>query len=127
MGYLDNMYMDYKEPRMQQFFRKKYEQNELRGIEQTLIVHECKQCGKTFYSYNNNNPKYCSYRCANEVYITKRKEIKALEKQKECEICGKPYTAKKKDSRYCSNACKQKAYRMKKIVTDFGYDQLVKK
>lgn len=34
-------------------------------------------------------------------------------------ICNKPFVAKKKDAMYCSNACKQKAYRLKKKdVTD---------
>jgi hypothetical protein len=30
----------------------------------------------------------------------------------ECDVCGKNFTAKYSNTRYCSNACKQKAYRI---------------
>lgn len=53
-------------------------------------------------------------RCVNDNYIQKRKERKQLEKNRVCVICNKPFVAKKKDAIYCSNACKQKAYRLKK-------------
>lgn len=52
--------------------------------------------------------------------MKKRKERKALEKQKVCVVCKKRFTAKKKDAMYCSDACKQKAYRERKNVTDLG-------
>ena len=41
-------------------------------------------------------------------------------KQKICVMCKKQFTAKKKDAMYCCNACKQKAYREKKNVTNLS-------
>lgn len=76
----------------------------------------CAYCGEEFYC-KNRMQKYCCYRCVNDNYIQKRRERKALEKQKICSMCNKKYTAKKKDSLYCSDACKQKAYRIRKRDT----------
>jgi len=30
-----------------------------------------------------------------------------------CDVCGTPFIARRKDSKYCSSACKQKHYRLK--------------
>lgn len=35
-------------------------------------------------------------------------------------MCKKQFTAKKKNAMYCSDACKQKAYRERKRVTDIS-------
>lgn len=85
------------------------------------LGHEgiCAFCGDSFKS-SSQNAKYCSQRCQNDAYMQRRKERKALEKQKICVICKKQFTAKKKDAMYCSGACKQKAYRERKNVTDFS-------
>ena len=82
----------------------------------------CSYCGSDFYA-SNRMQKYCCYRCTNDAYIKRRKERKALEKQKVCVMCGKDFEAKKKDAVYCSNACKQKAYRQKS-VTDYGLGKI---
>lgn len=58
----------------------------------------------------------CSQRCQNDAYLKRRKQRKALEKEKICSICGKQFTAKKRDAMYCSDACKQKAYRQRKVL-----------
>ena len=79
----------------------------------------CAFCGDSFES-SSSKAKYCSQRCQNDAYMKRRKERKALEKQKVCAVCNKQFTAKKKDAMYCSDACKQKAYRKRKIVTDLG-------
>lgn len=34
---------------------------------------------------------------------------------KRCSICGKRYKAKRTDSKYCSNSCKQKRYRLLRL------------
>lgn len=52
--------------------------------------------------------------------MKRRRERKALEKQKVCAVCKKQFTAKKKDAMYCSDACKQRAYRERKNVTNFS-------
>lgn len=73
----------------------------------------CTFCGDTFKS-SSPKAKYCSRRCQNDAYIQRRRERKALEKQKICVVCDKQFTANKKDALYCSDACKQKAYRDRK-------------
>ncbi len=40
-----------------------------------------------------------------------RKERGAAEREKVCEICGKEFTATRKDAKTCSQVCRQKAYR----------------
>ena len=72
----------------------------------------CKGCGRIFYTLIESK-KYCDYhRCGNLGY---QKELKQrrLEKRKDtiCKGCGKPFTPKRADAVYCSNACRQKAYR----------------
>lgn len=79
----------------------------------------CAFCGDSFES-SSPKAKYCSQRCQNDAYMKRRKERKALEKQKVCAVCKKQFTAKKKDEMYCSDACKQRAYRERKNVTDFS-------
>lgn len=112
------LYEKYVDKEKQEKLKKEYE-DYISGkyFYQLVYKHTCAFCGDIFYS-RNVREKYCSQRCINDEYIARRKERKALEKQKVCEVCGKHYTAKKKDSKYCSNACKQKAYRMKKSVTN---------
>ncbi len=77
----------------------------------------CVVCGDKFDS-NQSYGKYCSQRCANDAAIAKRKEI-VNEKRKaasKCAVCGQPIQQDdfSKIRRYCSNACKQKAYRERK-------------
>ena len=62
--------------------------------------------------------KYCDYYlCGNRGY---RKELSQLareaRKDRVCKVCGKVFTPTRSDGVYCSNACRQKAYR--KSVTD---------
>ena len=74
----------------------------------------CKGCGRVFYTQIPTK-KYCYYyRCGNRGY---QKELKQrrLEKRKDmvCKCCGRTFTPKRIDAAYCSNACRQKAYRMR--------------
>lgn len=109
------LYGKYVDEEKQRRLKKEYEDYiSGKSFYQWAYKHTCAFCGDTFYSKNSRG-KYCSQRCINDAYLARRKERKALEKQKVCEVCGKSYTAKKKDSKYCSDACKQKAYRMKKL------------
>ena len=75
----------------------------------------CAFCGDAF-KCSSPKAKYCSQRCQNDAYLKRRKQRKALEKEKICSICGKQFTAKKKDAMYCGDACKQKAYRQRKVL-----------
>jgi hypothetical protein len=43
-----------------------------------------------------------------------RKEKRAEERKKVCEICGEEFTASRQDAKACSVGCKQKVYRQRK-------------
>lgn len=81
----------------------------------------CKGCGRVFYTQIPTK-KYCYYhRCGNRGY---QKELKQrrLEKRKDlvCKGCGKTFTPKRVDASYCSNACRQRAYRQRVTDTPSG-------
>lgn len=77
----------------------------------------CPQCGEVFYckaeSYHNGR-KYCTCHCANAAYIARRAVWREEARDKICPICGKQFHAKRKDTVYCSLACKQRRYRQNK-------------
>lgn len=84
------------------------------GAQPNLAVRKifCKGCGREFYTQISTK-KYCRYSlCGNKGY---QKELKQrrLEQRKEkvCKCCGKSFTPKRNDALFCSNACRQKAYR----------------
>jgi hypothetical protein len=60
--------------------------------------------------------KYCSGRCSIDAYIERRRLRRAAARDKTCEVCAKEFTAKRRDTKTCSPACKQKAYRQRKKV-----------
>jgi len=75
----------------------------------------CIVCGDSFKS-NNYYAKYCSQRCVNDAHIARRRNKVANKraKAKACAVCAAPLTqADTKIKAYCSNACKQKAYRLR--------------
>jgi predicted nucleic acid-binding Zn ribbon protein len=64
---------------------------------------------------------FCSEPCGraynNQLQSQLRKEKRAKEREKVCEVCGKGFTATRKDAKTCSPSCKQKAYRQRKSET----------
>lgn len=63
--------------------------------------------------------KYCSDRCVNDASIARRRERAQLRRAnaKTCFVCGsrvEQASGRVKIRLYCSNACKQKAYRRRK-------------
>ena len=93
---------------------KAWYQEKISGKNPNLAVRRiiCKGCGREFYT-NIETKKYCLYGlCGNRGY---QKELsqKRLEARQDrvCKVCGKVFTPKRSDGVYCSNACRQKAYR----------------
>ena len=68
----------------------------------------CKTCGKSFQvdkrEINRGNGKYCSLSCT-------AKAPKSLQYERVCKHCGKEFNSARKDTKYCSDSCKQKNYR----------------
>ena len=93
---------------------KDWYQKKISGEEPDLAVRKiiCKGCGREFYTQIRSK-KYCNYyMCGNRGY---RKELseRAREARKDrvCKVCGEGFTATRADGIYCSNACRQRAYR----------------
>lgn len=79
-----------------------------------VVKMHCAFCGKEMYtdigSYNLGL-KYCCDYCASREgtkVITERNKKLC---DKICPVCGKGFTATRRDTKYCSKACKQMAYR----------------
>ena len=104
---------------------KQWYEEKLAGIRPYSAVRKivCKGCGRDFYTLIKTK-KYCYYHlCGNRGY---QKDLKRrrLEKRQNrvCKGCGKTFTPKRSDAVYCSNACRQRAYRQS--VTDKASDQI---
>ena len=78
---------------------------------------KCFFCGDEFYS-RSIKAKYCSQRCKNDKQIERRAEIVFIKKValKNCLVCNTniKQSQKAKIKKYCSNKCKQIAYRNSK-------------
>ena len=83
-------------------------------------VHKiiCEGCGCVFYT-RIWSKKYCYYKkCGNIGYCKQLKQRRLAEPPRIqiCRGCGKAFSPKRSDALYCSNACRQRAYRQS--VTD---------
>jgi hypothetical protein len=54
----------------------------------------------------------CSRRCSEE-YARIRKRVQVG--PRDCQVCGESFTPKRGDARFCSNACRQDAYRKRRL------------
>jgi hypothetical protein len=57
---------------------------------------------------------FCSKQCKNSYQAQLRKERRTEDREKVCEVCGRPFVATRRDAKTCSGACKQKAYRLRR-------------
>jgi hypothetical protein len=74
--------------------------------------HTCQMCGTIFLSIRRTGVKYCSATCRKRA----SNGHKTWNTHRRCEQCGKGYTISQPHQwhRYCSNACRQAAYRARK-------------
>lgn len=79
-----------------------------------IVKMHCAFCGKEMYtdirSYNLGL-KYCCDYCASMAGTKVSTERNRKHRDKTCPVCGKEFTAARRDAKYCSKACKQMAYR----------------
>ncbi len=83
----------------------------------TIAQVLCMHCHRFFYSPVESYHKgirYCSYRCRNDASIVRQKQARELERYKTCPCCGRHFKAVRRDTVFCSHACKQRNYRRKK-------------
>ena len=57
---------------------------------------------------------FCSKPCRRAYHNQLRKDERAEARKKICEVCGEEFPANRRDTKTCSPACKQKAYRRRK-------------
>lgn len=69
----------------------------------------CRTCGRLFYACAT---RWCSDRCENAERTERRREAREQARSRHwCRECGERFTPPRADARYCSPACRQKAYR----------------
>lgn len=98
----------------QEHLKQRYEE-QMKGIfnyASTVRKITCFGCGKEFYT-TIKTKKYCSYNTCGNLGNNKLQKYKRYFNRKDmvCPVCEKTFTPKRSDAKYCSNACRQKAYR----------------
>lgn len=80
-----------------------------------LETEPCESCGRTVRNLKSplTHRRYvtCSEECRLKVQKLRESERRALDRLKVCGTCREPFEATRSDARYCSSACRQKAYR----------------
>ena len=79
----------------------------------------CKNCGRPVYRQRDRWRRFtfCCERCAQTTFVgiantaAKAWRAKARGSSRPCKQCSKPFKPARTDARYCSNACRQRAYR----------------
>lgn len=58
---------------------------------------------------------FCSEACRRQIFQAERKAKRQAERDtsKTCPVCRTPFVAQRTDTRYCSSACRQQAYRQR--------------
>ena len=80
-------------------------------------VTTCPNCGSRRLNKHerSNSSACCTGFCQQQLKKTKEREKRRPE-PRECHQCGETFEPRRKDSKFCTSACKQKAYRRR--VTD---------
>ena len=97
------------------------EEQQRKAVEDAMryggTVSNCDYCGRYIVGAAK---RYCSDRCRNDAYMERRRQRHEAKLRKSCAVCGKAFTAKRADAKYCSPACKQSAYRRSVIANRSG-------
>jgi hypothetical protein len=77
-------------------------------------TRDCPGCGipMSFNHRDEYSTRWvaCSRRCYQRAWRASRRTIQTLT----CEVCREPFQSPRSDARYCSNACRQWAYRLRR-------------
>ncbi len=81
----------------------------------------CGGCHQFFYT-RIHAKKYCNNATCGRIANYRHQREKRLQARQNrmCPICGKSFTPKRSDAKYCSNTCRQKAYRQSVTVKPAG-------
>jgi len=75
----------------------------------------CRRCRRPFYGAYAR--LHCSERCAELTRAARRDRTRDRDARR-CETCAEHFTPPRSDGRYCSPACRQKAYRARRPTPD---------
>ncbi len=77
----------------------------------------CEACGRPVRNLRKRPARRryitCSERCRRRVQKARESDFRALARLKVCATCRDPFEGSRSDARYCSPACRQKAYRQR--------------
>jgi hypothetical protein len=80
----------------------------------------CEGCGRSVTVHRGlwaDRHFHCSTKCQFASQARRRKETRARSRGgMTCEVCAEPFEPARSDARYCSSACRQDAYRKRKIA-----------
>lgn len=88
------------------------------------ITYTCEICQRKILGSKYNFQKgyvYCSKKCYWTIVNRRERSYELMirsRKPTHCSICSTQFTTNRTDNRYCSNKCRQKAYRMRKTTLD---------
>lgn len=70
----------------------------------------CRKCGKEFMT-KNVQQIYCRIQCKMATKAKRRRDNNRTINESECQYCHKVFTPVRNDAKFCSDKCKQAAYR----------------
>jgi hypothetical protein len=82
-----------------------------------VVMQLCAHCERPMVlrlDFSELQRTFCSNACWDAYHSQLRKKKRSEERQKVCEVCGEEFTASRRDTKTCSDGCKQKAYRQRK-------------
>ena len=107
-----HVWNDEWERQNQALLKRQYEEAEALGVSTGIKLFYCRGCRQPFYT-TVASKKFCSYHTCGEkmLKLKRRKDRWKARQDTVCMECGRLFTPKRNDAKYCSNACRQKAYR----------------
>ena len=76
-----------------------------------LYKRACPTCGTVFYTLNERRKYDDYYECSRYVHRENARNRRKENRKTVCAMCGKEFMPARAGARFCSAACKQKAYR----------------
>jgi len=76
----------------------------------------CSICGRPVFHLRGFAPPsvhVCGPACQHEHVMRLQRERRGRAGPRDCMVCGRAFTPRRRDARICSNACRQKAHRIK--------------
>jgi hypothetical protein len=85
---------------------------------------ECGGCGRPVHQteYRDRARAYCCQRCEKDIEAARQRQhrTEARGPSRQCVECDETFEPQRADVRYCSNACRQKAYRKRVTLNERG-------